>query len=236
MRPNSEYGRAEGLDVDDKFDSDDSAENSEFIIDGEFASVHDTNSDTDEDLSAYDPANFIRNVADIAAETPLRPLEYLRVGRPNNKMYVRASTKYRMAPVYILTWTQHDKEVDHLVLGSCVPKVLPLVGDVIKAYSLNLMAMDTGGYFLWPVRELSELDGSSWTHSRHAALVAAQQKWVRIKSNRANQEYEITLPEDTLPEPKWPDVPFAKLLKVGFGKRIIDSIDHPIVKAVRGKR
>jgi hypothetical protein len=35
-------------------------------------------------------------------------------------------------------------------------------------------------------------------------------------------------------EPVWPDRPFNELLKLGFGDRIIDSADHPVLKELRG--
>jgi hypothetical protein len=53
-------------------------------------------------------------------------------------------------------------------------------------------------------------------------------------SDRSAGEYYVQEPQSKLPDPKWPTEPFTKLLKLAFGKRVIDSVDHPAVNQVLG--
>lgn len=65
-----------------------------------------------------------------------------------------------------------------------------------------------------------------------------EQKNVRIKANKALGAYEISLAKGELPEPKWPKEPktIKDALKIAFKDRIIDSIDHPVLKQLRGEQ
>jgi hypothetical protein len=37
-----------------------------------------------------------------------------------------------------------------------------------------------------------------------------------------------------LPDPKWPDVSFKKLLEIAFRDRLIRSLDHAVIKKLQG--
>jgi hypothetical protein len=37
------------------------------------------------------------------------------------------------------------------------------------------------------------------------------------------------------PEPDWPNVPFNELLRVAFKGKVIDTLDHPVLKRLRGE-
>jgi hypothetical protein len=38
-----------------------------------------------------------------------------------------------------------------------------------------------------------------------------------------------------MPEPVWPDVPFSGLVHIAFKGRVIDTLDHPVVRRLRGE-
>ena len=48
--------------------------------------------------------------------------------------------------------------------------------------------------------------------------------------------YEVFEALSNLSDPEWPDdgINFNRLVEIAFRGRIIDSIDHPIVKKLRG--
>ena len=46
---------------------------------------------------------------------------------------------------------------------------------------------------------------------------------------------EIHATRAELAEPAWPAKTFGDLLKVAFRDRFIDSIDHPVLKRLRGE-
>lgn len=92
-----------------------------------------------------------------------------------------------------------------------------------------------GVLFLWPVRladETGRLD--AWNRSAHKAAQQAMKKWVRVSSNRSLGAYEIFTPARELPEPEWPEISFKEILKIAFGDYQINSLDHPVIKRLRG--
>ena len=90
--------------------------------------------------------------------------------------------------------------------------------------------------FLWPVR-LPGHDGrhDSWNRSALEAAAYAQQGWVRVAANMSLGAYEIFQASADLPEPEWPDIPFQKLVEIAFKDRYIQTLDHPVVRRLRGE-
>ena len=90
---------------------------------------------------------------------------------------------------------------------------------------------------LWPTK-LPGLDGRSnpWHDSALQAAKLAEEKWVRISANMSLGGYEVFEALGNLSDPEWPDdgINFNRLLEIAFRGRIINSLDHPIVKKLRG--
>ena len=237
-----EEGTDPELDADfDDAVEDETDEKNEFAASGAHASIGGKTiiaSDDDDDLNAFDPSNFAVATEQIAAAMPPRKLDYVALRKPSSKEYVRVcpDKEYRMSPVYLLTWKKADREVQYVILGKCLTDVLTVAGDVVKPYTIATAISDTGSVFLWPVREAGDDESNSWLESAQAVQASAKDGWVRIVSNRSSGEYLTKSPQGKLPEPKWPTESFPKLLKLAFGKRIIDSVDHPAVQAVLGIR
>jgi hypothetical protein len=47
--------------------------------------------------------------------------------------------------------------------------------------------------------------------------------------------YDVYTASESLSEPEWPTTPFATLLKVAFKDKFIDSLDHPVLRKLRGE-
>jgi hypothetical protein len=62
----------------------------------------------------------------------------------------------------------------------------------------------------------------------------AMTKWLRLKANMSLGAYEITIAENVMADPVWPDLSYQDLLRIAFHDRMITSIDHPVVKRLRG--
>jgi hypothetical protein len=90
---------------------------------------------------------------------------------------------------------------------------------------------------LWPTK-LPGLDGQSnpWHVSALQAAKLAEEKWVRVSANMSLGGYEVFEALGNLSDPEWPDdgINFGRLLEIAFRGRIINSLDHPIVKKLRG--
>jgi hypothetical protein len=89
--------------------------------------------------------------------------------------------------------------------------------------------------FLWPVR-VPAADGrvNEWHVSQATAADAAMRAWIRMKANMSLRAYEIFQAENSIPDPTWPEQSFAELLRIAFRDRLINSLDHPAVKRLRG--
>jgi hypothetical protein len=62
----------------------------------------------------------------------------------------------------------------------------------------------------------------------------AMTHWVRVKANTNLGAYEIFKAQAEFGEPEWPDLSFWELIKIAFRDHLIDSLDHPVVKRLRG--
>lgn len=93
-----------------------------------------------------------------------------------------------------------------------------------------------GVVFLWPIRLPGE-DGRQieWHRSALEAADRACRSWVRLAASFSLGAYEVSVASAELPEPLWPEQSFQDLLRIGFRDRYINSMDHPVVKSLRGE-
>jgi len=92
---------------------------------------------------------------------------------------------------------------------------------------------------VWSIR-LPGADGKLDEWNRSALEIAndyAAKSWVRVVSNRALGAYEahIAPSTDTWGEPQWPAEKFEDILRRAFKGRFINSLDHPVLKRLRGE-
>lgn len=93
-----------------------------------------------------------------------------------------------------------------------------------------------GVSFIWPVK-LPQSDGrqDAWSRSALAAAERAMTNWIRVVANRSLGAYEVFEASADIPEPEWPDEDFQSLIQTAFREKYIDSLDHPVVRRLRGK-
>jgi len=89
---------------------------------------------------------------------------------------------------------------------------------------------------LWPVK-LPGADGRSntWNDSALAAARLAESAWIRVAANMPAGMYDTFQASGELSEPAWPELSFADILKLCFRDRFIESVDHPVIRALRGE-
>ena len=93
-----------------------------------------------------------------------------------------------------------------------------------------------GAVFLWPAK-MPAPDGrtNNWHDSALQAADIAQRQWVKMAASMAQGMYLTFSPISELPEPEWPEISFRDLLAKAFGSRRIASMDHPVLKELRGE-
>jgi hypothetical protein len=60
-------------------------------------------------------------------------------------------------------------------------------------------------------------------------------QWVRLKANISLGAYEITLAGSVMAEPVWPELSYQELVRIAYRERMITTLDHAVVKRLRGQ-
>jgi len=179
----------------------------------------------------FDPTNLRLSQSFVETAGVKKLLTTIPVRRPSPQEFVRVhpSAEYRENfPIIELK----DEREEYIVTASLVPE---LIGEfVIK--TLYLAINRQGTLFFWPVR-LPGPDGKdmNWWKSAREAAVLAMKDWVRVKANMNLGAYDIFQPDGVIPDPEWPQRGFWELIKIAFRDHLIDRIDHPVIKRLRGQ-
>lgn len=103
-----------------------------------------------------------------------------------------------------------------------------------------LICTSGGKVMLFLVRE-ADFDGSMHhaTEAKHEACVAARGRWTRLSWSKELMAYEISFAEGdgfAAREPRWPeDLSEETILRLVFGKQVIDCLSHPVLRRFRGE-
>jgi hypothetical protein len=150
--------------------------------------------------------------------------------RPSPQDFVRVHPAPEFRENFAMIDLKDDRE-DYLVR----PEILPeLSGEVI--YKTIFTAINRQGIvFLWPVRLPAPDDRKlAWPKSAREAAEMAMEKWLRVQANMSLGAYEITVAAGQMAEPVWPDLSFQELVWIAYRERMITSVDHAVVKRLRG--
>jgi hypothetical protein len=98
-------------------------------------------------------------------------------------------------------------------------------------------AVTRGGLvFLWGLR-MPGPDGKvqDWMAIPQEAARIAAGKWTKLTWDQGQKRHRITVSEHVTDAPTWPDIQFPELLRLAFKDRTITSLDHPVLKKLRGE-
>jgi hypothetical protein len=156
---------------------------------------------------------------------------HVPVRKPSKQMFVRVhpDKKYNQ-PAALLKL--EDEEKPYLISESLRSK---LAQDV-KIIILHLSIDRQGNIFLWPVPPIPiEGNENTWNQSQRQIAEMAKKQWLRLSSNRVIGCYEPHPAKGVIPEPIWPNLSLDEVLHIAFGSMyIIDSLDHPALRKLRG--
>jgi hypothetical protein len=173
------------------------------------------------DLKALEinPATEIgaREILSVVPVRKPKANEFVRVHETLSLTAVIYEDRDEREPHYVL------KEFSSLLIASTKTKLLVL--------AVNQL----GDPFIWPVPLDAESSRSNtWNESQRAAYHAAKTDWVKMVSGK--DRYHVYIAEGELPPPRWPEKDFRELLAIAFHNRTIDRADHPVIKAMFGRR
>ena len=150
--------------------------------------------------------------------------------KPNPQDFVRVHQGPDYRATLAIIELKDDREI-FLVLPH-IARELP--GEFVMVVLFTAINRQ-GVVHLWPVK-LPSPDGraNEWHRSAMEAAELAMKRWVRVKANMALGAYEIFEAASTISDPEWPGLPFQELLRIAFRDKLVDRLDHPVIKRLRG--
>jgi hypothetical protein len=89
------------------------------------------------------------------------------------------------------------------------------------------------------VRLFTCIDGSaaarSWYLSGLRAAEEAKKVWVKIIGNKSLGAYDIVVARGDLGDPQWPDHTFKEFIELAFHDKVIDTLEHAVVREINGE-
>jgi hypothetical protein len=155
----------------------------------------------------------------------------VKAQKPNGQAWFRVHPDegYRMQVALLKLKDENEVFlVDPSLVGQLATEVVPHV--------LYTYVTREGAIAVWPAR-LPRADGRTdhWMRSEHEAAKLATTSWVRMTANMAAGSFDVHVAKADLPEPEWPDVTFEKLLELAFADHLVESMDHPVLRRLRGE-
>lgn len=157
-------------------------------------------------------------------------LTKVAIKKPNKQAFIR-TRKDKLFQIAVAIIAMKEDSEFYLVSRELRDEL----SDEVTYYTIRTAIDVHGTVFLWPIKlpdALGKID--SWNESAAVAASIAEDTWARVSSNRAVGGYEVRRPDGDLGEPVWPEKTFQELIDLAFSNYYIDSLDHPVVKKLRG--
>lgn len=170
------------------------------------------------------------------------PLEDIGVERVTLSIAVRKPRRHEFIRVH----PSDEMTVDWLVLERAdenetywvTPQFRTALLDELHAVRLFVCIDKYANVFLWPAR-LPAIDnrlGRRWHESALEIAELGRKHWVRMIGDRKAGCYVAHKARGDLGEPAWPDTPLQEWLRLAFnGDRVIDKLDHPVLRELSGE-
>jgi hypothetical protein len=156
-------------------------------------------------------------------------LNHVPVRKPSKEWFYRVHPEHSLDAL-ILELKEDGETL--LVLPSLQGALLEEKCVAIR--TIRLCVNMQGTPFLWPMRMPAEGRKDAWALSALDAAREAETRWVRMQPDMNLGAYRLfrARADDV---PRWPKESFQDLLRIGFKGAVVDSLDHPTLKKLRGE-
>jgi hypothetical protein len=178
----------------------------------------------------FDPVN-LRLGQSFTETTPVKKLlRTVPVRKPSAQDFVRVHPAPEFRDNFPIVELRGERE-EYIVTAGLIAE---LAGEFVTK-TLFLAINRQGTPFFWPIR-LPGPDGRDldWWRSGREAAELAMKSWVRLRANMDAGAYDIFVAESAIPDPEWPAADYWELIRIAFRDHLIDHIDHPVIKRLRG--
>jgi hypothetical protein len=174
--------------------------------------------------------NALRLPQDFAASLGVKKLlVQVPVTKPHKGWFSRSrpGAEWRTQVAMIVLKEEGESYVVHPELAADLP-------DDVRHYELVTAINRYGTVFLWQLRMPNSARGDSWADSAMAACAHAETQWVKTTANMRAGAYDVAIATAQWPEPEWPEHTFDALFRLAFRDQVIESIDHPVIRQLKG--
>jgi hypothetical protein len=192
--------------------------------------------------SSPDPFDFDRVRSKVAAKKVLGTTKKVLTGVPVQKP--GRDTFFRVNPDeaywmdgFVLEYGSEDRK-DQVYW--VIPDLYDLdeLEDRLSFVRLFTCMDKRNNVFLWHAKlptEDSHPLAREWAESGLLVAEEAKSKWIKIRGNKTTRKYDVYAAGGDYGEPEWPDLTYRQLIELGFKDRLIDSIDHSVLRELRGE-
>lgn len=178
----------------------------------------------------FDPASLRLNPSYAEGNGVKKLITAIPVRKPHRQEFVRVNPdpEYRLDPTAVI---ELKEEGEFYLLTPAIATQLPAE---FTPMALFTAINRQGTLFIWPAK-LPSADGrpNEWFRSAMEGAELAMKKWIRLVANMSLGAYEVFQAESNT-QPEWPELGFDEILKIAFRDHYVDTIDHPVVKHLRG--
>lgn len=180
----------------------------------------------------FDPAKLRIDHTSSAALGAQRVIVNVPVRKPPSQTFIRVHPSPDMHLDAMVIELKSEQET--YIVTPEVSLALAAEAKPIRLYTC--LPRVGGGIFLWPVRMPDDMGReNAWHVSARKAAELGTRSWIRVQANMAMGSYDV-MTSDHIPEPEWPNITLQELLRIAFGGgRMIDSLDHPVVRQLSGQ-
>ena len=182
-------------------------------------------------VDPFNPTNLRLSQSFVETAGVKKLLTTVPVRKPSPQDFVRVHPDPAYRENFPIIELKDDRE-EYIVVADLVPL---LIGEFVTK-TLFTAINRQGTVFFWPVR-LPSPDGKNldwWRSSREAAELAMK-SWIRVRANMNLGAYDIFQAASVISDPEWPQLGFWELIKIAFRDHLVDRIDHPVIKRLRGQ-
>ena len=153
------------------------------------------------------------------------------VRKPNRQEFVRTHPDQDMTLEAAILEFKQDRQ--SFIVS---PELAPYLAGEAVAKLLIPTITNHGALFLWPIKlpdDHGRLD--EWNAVALEAAERGKTKWLRLMANMGAGTYDVLEASAQFPDPVWPEATLQQLLEIAFKGRMIDTMDHPVLRRLRGE-
>ena len=159
----------------------------------------------------------------------IKRLTTVSVRKPSKTQWFQIHPEYKLD---VLLSKYGDSGDDYYIVE---PSLAHQVADLAQAFRLVVGVDRQGVVFVWPLR-LPDADRPlAWHLSALEAAIHAEVQWTLVQANMGLGAYKFTAASGITDEPKWPKMLMNEILEIAFKNKIIDRLDHFVLKQLRGE-